>query len=780
MKYKYRILLGYALVILLVIGMVTGVIVFMGTISRRMNDVATRKFAVEQQLQEASLIVMGIHADVWDAMLLGERHRQEALRDLDDAAARFYATTRVLADIAPESDPEYRELTRVFKTYYLFGSTILHMHSVAEFQSSPEVVERFKLNKTELNRLLSASSARSRSSFEQSLLSLKQTILFARIVLVVLGGGALLITVLISLYLAGRLTRPVERLAEAAARIAEGDYSEISSTQMSGEFGILVRAFNAMTGRIRWTVSSLTTEIGIRKAAEAELAEARDYLRTILDSTSSLLIAVDQDLTIVHANAAARSHCQGYAVGETRLLRCFSFLEAHHDELKRVIRDTATLVLKSERIAFGEIRIADITVHPLSTAVGNGAVIRVDDVTEFARKDEQIRQMQKMETVSILAGGLAHDINNILAVIMGSVSLIKYYIDSGRIDVTALKELSVTIENSSMQAADLVKNLLTLSRRQDSEFAFCDLREITRKTIAMCQRTFDKSVEIRFAGAEGDAPLFGDATQIGQVLLNICINAWHAMTIMRNPGERQGGTLVVSMEMVEPDAAFLRSHEGAAGRRYWLVRVSDTGVGIEPGIQRLIFDPFFTTKETGKGTGIGLSIAYSIIQAHKGFIDVYSEPGRGTEFRIYLPVPAERSAAEAAAAAEFYCGSGLVLVVDDEAPLRALVKNILTEIGFAAELAEDGRRALELFAPCPDAYVLVLLDMSMPGMSGPEVYAEIKRIRPDIPVIMQSGFRDSHRMEELTDNDRDGFIQKPYGMKELSAKIRAVLDSPQA
>jgi len=381
-----------------------------------------------------------------------------------------------------------------------------------------------------------------------------------------------------------------------------------------------------------------------------------------------------------------------------------------------------------------------------------------------------------METVGTLAGGLAHDFNNVLSGIMGTVSLIKHRLSKGEVEKESLAGWIDIIDRSSVRAAEMVDRLLVLSRRHEMSLVPMDINISVKNVMQICASSFDKSVELSDTYSEERAITLGVPAQIEQVLLNICINGLHAMTIMRGPGEHMGGKLALSVRRIRADRYFCVTHPEAEGASYWLVSCSDTGVGMDSAILSKIYDPFFTTKEKGEGTGLGLAMVYNIIHQHNGFIDVYSEPGVGSTFNIYLPVSGESpEAAQHALEQEIMKGEGLILVVDDEEVVRFIAQNILNECGYDVLLAGDGKSGIEMYTSMRDEIKLVLLDMAMPGMSGYDVFLELKKINPHVRVLLSSGFRQDERVAKAIEQGVAGFIQKPYSIAEMSVRIKEVL-----
>jgi len=263
-----------------------------------------------------------------------------------------------------------------------------------------------------------------------------------------------------------------------------------------------------------------------------------------------------------------------------------------------------------------------------------------------------------------------------------------------------------------------------------------------------------------------------------QILLNLCVNAYHAMTIMRGDNEKPGGELVVSVEKIPSDTQFCMNHAGAKGDFYWDVSITDTGIGMDGKTMAKIFDPFFTTKEKGKGTGLGLAMVYNIVQQHKGFIDVNSEIGTGSRFDVFFPVCGRDEEGVRAVPHEPVAvprGEGLILVVDDEDVIRTTARAMLEEAGYSVLEASNGMEAISIFRDRHQEIVAVLLDIVMPKKSGEETFLEMKEIQPDVKVLLASGFRLDDRVASIMSRGVKGFLQKPYTLEKLAASIHEVI-----
>ncbi|MCJ8502538.1 PAS domain S-box protein [Desulfatitalea alkaliphila] len=384
------------------------------------------------------------------------------------------------------------------------------------------------------------------------------------------------------------------------------------------------------------------------------------------------------------------------------------------------------------------------------------------DITPQKKMEAQLLQAKKMEAVGTLAGGIAHDFNNLLMGIQGNASLM--VMDSGP-DNPQWEHLK-SIEAYVKAGADLTKQLLGAARGGKYEVRPTDLNQLaaagadlfgrTRKEITLHKRLHPDlwSVEV-------------DQGQIEQVLLNLFVNAAHAM-----PG---GGDLYLESSNQSLDEDYARPY-GITPGRYVKLSVTDTGVGIDPRDLKRIFDPFFSTRRLGRGTGLGLASAYGIVANHGGIITVYSETGAGSTFNIYLPASNKAVSARKDPQTEIVTGQETVLLVDDEKGIREIGLLLLEKLGYKVILAAGGQEAVDLFARHKDTIDLVMLDMIMPGMSGGETFAALQQIDPQVKVLLSSGYSINGQAKSIMDQGCKGFIQKPFGMQELSIKLRGILD----
>jgi CheY-like chemotaxis protein len=345
--------------------------------------------------------------------------------------------------------------------------------------------------------------------------------------------------------------------------------------------------------------------------------------------------------------------------------------------------------------------------------------------------------------------------------------------------VDDILEKTALIEESAKRASDTVLKLLAFSRKQELTLTAVDLGDLVRAVARICATTFDKGIEQRVVLPASPSMIMADPALVEQVLLNLCVNAEHAMTIMRPQGEPRGGRLTMTVEPVRVAREFVAAHPEAHEGRFFAVQVRDTGVGMDRETLSRIFEPFFTTKGEGRGTGLGLAMVYSIVKRTGGFLTVYSEPGTGSVFTAYFPAMSEHGATAAVAQTEegeLPTGSGTVLVVDDVETVRLAAAAALEECGYETVLAKNGREAVEIYAARRGEIALVLLDVAMPVLSGERAFAELREIDPDVRVLVTSGFEDDRRVREVLDAGAKGFLHKPYSLHELARAMRAALD----
>ena len=386
------------------------------------------------------------------------------------------------------------------------------------------------------------------------------------------------------------------------------------------------------------------------------------------------------------------------------------------------------------------------------------------DITQHKKMAEQLQQAQKFEAMATLAGGVAHDFNNLLMGIQGRASLVLADIGGSHPHAEHMR----AIEDHVRSATDLTRQLLGFARGGKYEVTTFDINELLSKSATMFGRT-KKEIRIHTRLESPPPALEADRSQIEQVLLNMYVNAWQAMP--------DGGEMILQTRTVDLDASFCEPYRAAPGR-FVKISVTDTGIGMDAFTRRKIFDPFFTTKGKGRGTGLGLASAYGIIDNHDGIITVYSEPGHGTTFNIYLPLSEKTPCGETCKREDIASGSGTVLLVDDEEIIRRVGQAMLERLGYRVITAAGGEQSLDIVNRMGSEIDLVILDLIMPDMNGKKVYESLVRIRPDIRVLLSSGYAMNGDVEAVLNSGCNGFIQKPFNLADLSRKIAALLKPP--
>ena len=512
------------------------------------------------------------------------------------------------------------------------------------------------------------------------------------------------------------------------------------------------------------------TDISIQKQTEDALQESESRLRTILEAVQAGIILIDAEThTIVDVNSVAAK-----LIGKPKENIIGSI--CHHyicpAELgKCPITDLGQVVDNSERVILTAdgTRIPVIkTVVPITLNGHRHILESFVDISEQKRLERQLLQSQKMDAIGQLAGGVAHDFNNILSAIIGSAHLSLMKITE---DDTARQDISQILE-SAQRASALTQSLLAFGRKQAVELRVYDINEIISDFEKFLLRIIREDIVLRAALANEQLPIMADRGQIEQVIMNLATNARDAMP--------HGGEILIETRRIAMDEQFVKLHGYGKLDEYACITVSDSGMGMDEATKRKIFEPFFTTKEVGKGTGLGLAVVYGIVKKHNGYINVVSEEGKGSAFNVYLPlthIPAEIKEDKPLEWAPVIGGSETILVAEDDAALRKLMTTVLSHQGYTVITASDGEAAVTSFADNSACIDLVMLDGIMPRKNGNEAYKEMIRIRPDIKGIFISGYSEDDFTKEDFPAANIAFIHKPVSPSDLLKKIRRFLDS---
>jgi len=520
------------------------------------------------------------------------------------------------------------------------------------------------------------------------------------------------------------------------------------------------------------------SDITARKQAELKLRESEEQYRLLFDlSPQPMWVYDDESLAFLAVNNAAIRH-YGYSREEFLSMTLRDIRPAHEvgflEEHVRARRGTGPpMAFEAARVwkhllKSGAVIDVQIAASPIEFQGHQAWLTLVSDVTEKKRLEAQFLQAQKMESVGQLAGGVAHDFNNLLTVIMSYSDILLRQFDAA----DPAREKVEQIYKSGERAATLTRQLLIFSRKQLFQPKVLDLNVIVGEMGAMLRRLIGEDVELVTVVREGLGHVKADPGQIEQILMNLAVNARDAMPT--------GGRLIIETSDVELDDSYASEHGSVRPGRYVMLAVTDTGGGMDEGVQEHIFEPFFTTKGPGKGTGLGLATVYGIVKQSEGSIWVYSEQGRGTTFKIYLPrVDEPYHAPRTPKIARLPRGTETILVVENEEALREITHEILAGQGYTVLDARSGAAALELVQGQTAPLDLLLTDVVMPGISGRELAEKLSVRYPGLKVLFMSGYTDDAIVRHGILEEGTAFIQKPFTLDSLSTKVREVLDFPR-
>jgi two-component system cell cycle sensor histidine kinase/response regulator CckA len=512
---------------------------------------------------------------------------------------------------------------------------------------------------------------------------------------------------------------------------------------------------------------------------EEALQESEEKYRNILESIEEGYYEVDLEGNYTFCNEAmcrisgcSRDEFIGKNYGEFMTDRTAS-------EIYKVFHKVYTTGGHSEIFEWETIRpdggkryleiSASLIKNPQDQPIGFRGMARDVTLQRLDREEKKklelsLQQSQKMEALGTLAGGIAHDFNNILTSIIGYAELALANVEKK----SMLEDRMEEVIKAGNRATDLVKQILAFSRQSSREIKPIQPSPIVKETMKLLRSATPTTIDIK-QHIESDSVIMGDQSQIHRVLMNLCTNALQAM-------EETGGTLTVDLTEVQLDASFTSQHIDLSPGKYLKLVVSDTGGGIKPDIMETIFEPYFTTKELGKGTGLGLSVVQGIVKELKGEITVTSEVGRGSTFTVYLPILEKKIELKPEAVEVLPVGKESILLVDDEAPITNMGKQMLEGIGYSVTTRTSSTEALKLFRSRSDDFDLVLTDMTMPNMTGDQLAIELIKLRSDIPVILCTGYSKKITEKKAAEIGIKAFVMKPFVRSELAKTIRNVLD----
>ena len=528
--------------------------------------------------------------------------------------------------------------------------------------------------------------------------------------------------------------------------------------------------------------STLTSELlerSIRYAlervhTEEDLRESEEKFRSLSENAPDIIYTLGVEGSFTYVNPAWEE-IVGYGRDETLGKYFVDFMEekdsGDHAKLFKVIRDgnkivrsaTITLINKD-----GSPRLFNFSGAPNLNLAGEitGMVGLLKDITEHRKTEAQLRQAQKMEAIGTLAGGIAHDFNNILMAIIGHADLAKMKLPGDSEVIYNLNQ----VKSAGERAKRLIQQILAFSRMGEQQRIALSITPLIKEALKFLKSTLPTSIEIRDYLEADPGIIEADATQIQQIVMNLCTNAEHAM-------REEGGTLHVKLIRVEVDRqTALQHHELHTGPHVRLT-VTDTGCGMEPETLEHIFDPYFTTKEVGEGTGLGLSVVHGIVNTHGGAITVKSAPAKGTTFHVYFPIIEKEEKLQERSEGPLPTGNERILFVDDEQVIVYIGEKTLGQLGYDVVTKANGVDALELFRADPDRFDLVITDMTMPRMTGDQFARELIKLRPDIPIILCTGFNPKISKEQAGKIGIKAFVMKPLVRRDMANIVRKVLDA---
>ncbi len=580
----------------------------------------------------------------------------------------------------------------------------------------------------------------------------------------------------LSVYLIGRRSalhymRPIVTMATAAENFGDAHWEadlEPSLVNRKDEIGVLARSFESMRRQLQKLFKNLESRVSELKLAQQSLKESETHFRGLFDGVPVGLYRTTFDGRIIDANPML-VRMLGYPSKEQFLSKKAEDIYAQpvdRSKWKSLIERSGVENVHEVKMRRYDQSVLWVENHSRTVRDKDGAILYVEgsliDINERKKMENQFQLAQRMEAIGTLAGGLAHDFNNLMMGMLGNVSIMMLDTEINSPHYEKLKKVEQLIQSGSQ----LTRQLLGYARKGTFALKIVDLNKIVKDSVEIFGRT-RKDIAIDMNLSSTGWPVEIDRSQVEQVLFNLFINAADAMP--------DGGDIRLDTSIVNRSEIGKKPYKMEYGR-YVLLQVTDTGHGMDAETQKRIFDPFFTTKEMGRGTGLGLASAYGIIKSHAGYIDVASEIGQGTTFSIYLPVSERKIPDGVKGDGTIKFGKGTILVVDDEDMVLEIGTEMIGKMGYKTLAARNGDEAISVYRESADDIDLVVLDLIMPGASGSDTFDMLRQINTGAKVLLASGYSIDSQAIALMDRGCNGFIQKPYNLEVLSRKIDEILN----
>ncbi len=563
------------------------------------------------------------------------------------------------------------------------------------------------------------------------------------------------------------VSRPIDEMVRTVELVRAGDLSQRANEVTTGDISYLARSFNAMLDGVQEHTTSLEREITQRRIAEKKIREQAALIDLSPDAT---IVCNLKGQILFWSKAAERMYnlpaektigkdgwgilIANHRIKQEEVGRALVAKGEWEGELTYVRDDETEIIVNSRWILLND-----------STENASSIMIINTDVTERKRLHQQLLRAERMQSIGTLAGGIAHDLNNVLSPITLAVQALRPRVndDRGRM-------LIDTVEQSAKRGASIIRQVLSFARGFEGERTVIQLNHLVGEFENFVRQTFPATIELKLRSEKNLWTISGDLTQVYQVLMNLCLNARDAMA--------HGGVLTIGLSNAVIDQHYAAQHVDARPGSYVQLEVIDTGSGIPRDLQNKIFDPFFTTKEYGKGTGLGLSTVAGIIKGHGGFLSLYSEPSKGTTFKVFFPaLEAKMEADDERALADVPAGRGqVILLVDDEQAIREVARAALEANGYSVIAVNDGTEAVSTYARNGVNIELVLTDVMMPFMDGIATIRALKKLNPKLKIIAVSGLLDDQKMREIKNIGDIPFLLKPFSTEKLLLTIDSALN----